>query len=47
MDDGRKLRRSKRAGSDLLGGANVYYDKLQESSDQGFPEVEFETAAAS
>jgi len=30
-----------------FGGANVYYDKLQESSDQGFPEVEFETAAAS
>ena len=24
-----------------FGGANVYYDKLRESADAGFPEVEF------
>ena len=24
-----------------FGGANVYYDKLRESADGGFPEVEF------
>ncbi len=29
-----------------FGGANVYYDKLQESADAGFPEVEFKSAAA-
>jgi len=29
-----------------FGGANVYYDKLRESADAGFPEVEFERPAA-
>jgi cyclohexanone monooxygenase len=24
-----------------FGGANVYYDKLRESAEHGFPEVEF------
>ena len=28
-----------------FGGANVYYDKLRESVDQGFPEVEFNSLA--
>jgi len=28
-----------------FGGANVYYDKLRESADDGFPEVEFERLA--
>ena len=28
-----------------FGGANVYYDKLRESADGGFPELEFESAA--
>ena len=28
-----------------FGGANVYYDKLRESADAGFPEVEFERQA--
>ena len=28
-----------------FGGANVYYDKLRESADEGFPEVEFKQAA--
>ena len=28
------------------GGANVYYDKLQESADHGFPEVKFKRRAA-
>jgi len=28
-----------------FGGANVYYDKLRESADQGFPEVEFASLA--
>ncbi len=28
-----------------FGGANVYYDKLRESADSGFPEVEFERLA--
>jgi cation diffusion facilitator CzcD-associated flavoprotein CzcO len=30
-----------------FGGANVYYDKLEESSGNGFPEVMFERAAVS
>ena len=29
-----------------FGGANVYYDKLRESVDQGFPELEFERLAS-
>lgn len=29
-----------------FGGANVYYDKLRESADAGFPEVEFKRKAA-
>ncbi len=29
-----------------FGGANVYYDKLRESADAGFPEVEFERSTA-
>ena len=29
-----------------FGGANVYYDKLQESIDTGFPELKFEQSAA-
>jgi cyclohexanone monooxygenase len=29
-----------------FGGANVYYDKLRESADQGFPEVEFKRLAS-
>ena len=28
------------------GGANVYYDKMRESADAGFPEVEFKGKAA-
>ena len=28
-----------------FGGANVYYDKLQESANEGFPELEFERLA--
>jgi hypothetical protein len=28
-----------------FGGANVYYDKLRESVDGGFPELEFEKLA--
>jgi cyclohexanone monooxygenase len=28
-----------------FGGANVYYDKLRDSAEAGFPEVEFEAAA--
>ena len=28
-----------------FGGANVYYDKLEESADAGFPELEFERFA--
>ena len=28
-----------------FGGANVYYDKLRESVDSGFPELEFERLA--
>jgi hypothetical protein len=28
-----------------FGGANVYYDRLQESSDAGFPELAFSKAA--
>ena len=28
-----------------FGGANVYYDKLRESAEAGFPEVEFERQA--
>jgi cyclohexanone monooxygenase len=26
-----------------FGGADVYYDKLQESSDAGFPEITFDS----
>ena len=29
-----------------FGGANVYYDKLKESADNGFPELEFAEHAA-
>ena len=29
-----------------FGGANVYYDKMDESANQGFPELEFETLAS-
>ena len=29
-----------------FGGANVYYDKLRESVDEGFPELEFERLAS-
>ena len=29
-----------------FGGANVYYDKMRESADEGFPEVEFEKLAS-
>ena len=29
-----------------FGGANAYYDKLRQSADAGFPEVEFERKAS-
>lgn len=29
-----------------FGGANVYYDRMDESANQGFPELEFETLAS-
>jgi cyclohexanone monooxygenase len=29
-----------------FGGANVYYDKMRESADSGFPELEFERLSA-
>ena len=29
-----------------FGGANVYYDRLRESVDEGFPELEFEKLAS-
>jgi cyclohexanone monooxygenase len=28
-----------------FGGANVYYDKLDESANEGYPELEFERLA--
>ena len=33
-----------RIGPDF-GGANVYYDKLDESANEGYPELEFERRA--
>lgn len=29
-----------------FGGANVYYDKMDESANQGFPELDFERLAS-
>lgn len=43
---GANLRNRKPRVLIYFGGANAYYDKLRQSADAGFPEVEFERKAS-